>query len=409
MNQTARREAFAYDVSLLRLGDYGWRGALTRVVPLALTTGALVAAGEADLLAWLLLAVPSLGVYLSATSARYQLTGHLPEEPLARWSAEVGEGTRGQVGVNPSGVLEGAGAVCLGVLGPWVLQGVGELPRLLVAVAAALWLASLSSAVLLDPAWYNPRASSPRALEVLRALGGPVCAVAFAAVTLPAPWSTEGRLLVLTLSGLLLLVQLRVRETDRLLGEGRLVRDQAEVDGRSAVCGVLHSHVGNPLIEVWRRVPRDDKDLVDSLTQLEWGYRESLWMDQAAGLSVEWPGVLVSRLQAIAGISGAKIRFDPPQEALHEDDRMMARQVLEDLAMNAARAGARHIDVVLSRRGATYRAEVTDDGPPFKDGTWLRPGGGLERLAMRLGRLAGGLNLQQGPDKTVRAWWTAAS
>lgn len=92
------------------------------------------------------------------------------------------------------------------------------------------------------------------------------------------------------------------------------------------------------------------------------------------------------------------------------EDRHLARLVLDDLTVNAAKSAASHAVIVLQRRQGRYHATVQDDGAPFRPGTWMRPGGGLERLAALLAAKGGGLALrEEHGTKTVTATWQATT
>jgi signal transduction histidine kinase len=150
--------------------------------------------------------------------------------------------------------------------------------------------------------------------------------------------------------------------------------------------------------------------LFDCVHQVEGGFRETLALDMGADVTIDWPGVLVARLEAVRGEYGMHVQFTPPDEPLDMEDRHVARLVLDDLTVNAAKSGALTAAVTLERRGDRYHASVRDDGRPFLPGMWMRPGGGLERLAALLEAKAGSLRLQEEPRvKTVTATWRGAS
>jgi hypothetical protein len=410
--ESRRRSRFSYWVTEQRIADWSMRAVVARAALAALALAALVGSAVKNEMppwwAWLLVAVPFVGAYLAGSLAYYVMTGRKPREPLARWGCRVGVETQGSMGVNVSGIAESIGAVCLGVLGPWVLTRASVGFRIVAVIAAAGWLASLASAIMVDVAWYNPDGSSWLPLEYVRRSAGIIAALVLAAVTLPAPWPADGREAAAIVCAALVTVQLRINETDRTLVEGAVYAGQRDMDGRRAVTAALHTLVGNPLIHLKRQAAQVDQALFDLVRQVEGGYRETLALDRGFDVTIDWPGVLASRLDAIAGQYGINVSFSCPSESMAMQDREVARFVLDDLTENAAKAGARTVDVALRYGGRRYEAVVTDDGPGFRSGTWLRPGGGLERLMHLLESRDGGMALSSVDETTViTADWQA--
>ena len=112
------------------------------------------------------------------------------------------------------------------------------------------------------------------------------------------------------------------------------------MDGRRAVTTALHTLVGNPLIHLKRQAAQVDLALFDLVRQIEGGYRETLALDRGLDVTIDWPGVLASRLDAIAGQYGINMSFSSPSDPMALADREVARFVLDDLAENAAKVGA---------------------------------------------------------------------
>lgn len=388
-----------------RIADWTLRAAFTRAALAALALAALIGSGVKGQMppwwAWLVVAFPFVGAYLAASVAYYVKTGHKSGEPLARWACEVGAETQGSMSINVSGIAESAGAVCLGVLGPWVLTGASTGFRLVAVIAAAGWLASFASAIMVDVAWYNPDASSWMPLEYVRRFAGVIAAVILAAVTLPAPWPAAGREAVAVVCAAVVAVQLRINETDRTLEIGGIYAGQRDMDGRRVVTTALHTLVGNPLIHLKRQAAQVDVALYDQVRQVEGGYRETLALDRGLDVTIDWPGVLAGRLDAIAGQYGISVSFTCPSDPMAMADREVARFVLDDLTENAAKAGAMTVSVELGYADGRYEAVVTDDGPGFRKGTWLRPGGGLHRLAYLLEGRDGGMTPSRVDETTV--------
>jgi len=408
-----RRSRFPYWVAEQRLAGWTIRAVVARAILATLALGAVAGSAIRGEMppwwAWPLAAFPFAGTYLAGRLGYYVMTGRKPREPLARWACEIGAETQGSMSINVSGVMESVGAVCLGVLGPWVLTRASVGFRVLAVIAAAGWLASFASAIMVDDAWYNPDVRSWPPLEYVRRYAGIAAAGAMAAVTLPGPWPTNGRVAAAVVCAALVTVQLRINETDRTLEIGAVYAGQRDMDGRRAVTTALHTLVGNPLIHLKRQAAQVDPALFDLVRQVEGGYRETLALDRGLDVTIDWPGVLASRLDAIAGQYGINVSFSCPSDPMALADREVARFVLDDLTENAAKAGAMTVTVDLRYSRGRYDAVVTDDGPGFRKGTWLRPGGGLRRLAHLLESRNGGLALSQAEQATViTAGWQAA-
>ena len=310
--------------------------------------------------------------------------------------------------VNVSGIAEAAGAVCLGVLGGWAMPTAAEPYRLTIVAATAAWFASFVMAIMLDPGWYNPAITSWLPLEYVRGAAGVLAAAVIAAVELPAPWPGHGRAVVAAICIAAATLQFRVGETDRMLAFGGVYAGQRDRDGRRTVTTALHTLVGNPLIHLKRQAMSVGPDFFDLVRQVEGGYRETLALDRGVDVTMDWPGVLASRLDAIAGQYGINVSFTAPQAPMEMPDREVARLVLDDLTENAAKAGATTVTVDLQCEDARYLAVVSDDGPGFRAGAWMRGGGGLQRLQMLLQNRAGGLEHSREDMHTViAASWQA--
>lgn len=408
-----RRSEFAYWVTEQRLADWTIRAVLTRT---ALTVGAMgVTISSARTVkpppwwAWPLVILPFVGVYLAGRIGQYVRTGRRPHEPLARWASRVASDTQGSMSINVSGITETIGVACLAALGPWALRGASTEYRLVAVVIAAGWLASYTSAIMVDVAWYNPGVTSWPPWESLRRGAGVAAGLILAAVTLPAPWPAPAREIAAVICASLVAVQIRINETDRTLKLGAVYAGQRDMEGRRAVTTALHTLVGNPLIHLKRKAAAEGPEFFDAVRQVEGGYRETLALDRGVDVTIDWPGVLASRLDAIAGQYGINVSFAPPSQPMIMSDREVARFVLDDLTENAAKAGARLVSVELRLAEGAYRAVVTDDGPGFAKGTWQRSGGGLQRLQALVESRGGSLALSRTDTVTVvTAEWRAA-
>lgn len=408
----AHENATAYLIAARSGGERWIRSALFRAVCLAAYAAAAALSGES---LWALLAVvmPALGVYCALADALYVVRGTRFRDPLARLAIRNSERTFGERVPNVSGLLEGFGLLSL-FAGLYAFNG-DALWVLLAQAAAAAFLGSIAANILLDPSYYNPGlnldGAAQRSLDLLRLLGGPVCALLTAGV---ATWAVapDLRAISLAISASLLAVDLRIREVDRVAAAAHDAALDRELLGRKEVAQVLHGMVGAPLHAVKglsKPLRHEHLDLYDAVRQMDAGFRETLTLDQGLDVHIEWPGILIGRLRAIQAQYGChRVTLDTGEERISMDDRQLARLIIDDLADNAGKAGAREIAVILSRSGTRWTVSVTDDAPAIPPLSWLRPGGSLERWQYVLATRGGGLERSgDGTPKTISASWVS--
>jgi len=419
MNKPTRRTPSSNWIGTQRLADYTRRASTLRAVAVVVAGAALAGGGGSPIWAWVLVVLPAIGVYLAWYGAVSLLRDRLPVDPFAAWATRIGDETEGKLAVNVSGVAEALGGVTLLALGPWAMSGKPEHWRLVALAAAAAFATSWLCAVFLDVAWYNPDETFPHWLESLRDLASLGGALIIAGIALPAPWTPNARWIVIAICVAVAAVQMRIRETDRLMRLATERGHTTELDGRTFVTATLHGTLGNPMTRLRQLAEqrrREDRDLFDAVRQVESVYRETLALDWSRGITVKWPGVLLASLRAVEGFFGTRITFDPPP-AISQDDRWLARLVLDDLARNAAQAGATRVAMRMILDSDEWLVDADDDAVPFRDGHWMQPGGGLERISQLLRSRDGSLSVRHYdvpsgtgvPTKTVSVRWRAQS
>lgn len=413
MNDTRHRMTrIGYQIAGRRIGEYAFRAALTRLAAVSvMTVGA--AAGHARWWCFVIIAIAAVGSALSLSDSFHTERGTEPAIPVVRALFRVTTAAHGQNKVNPPGVIEALSYAPMVLVGPWLMTSSSELTRLVCLAAALVYVGSCVSIVFVDPAFYNPHVVFPRWIEAVRAAAGVLSVLIAAPVVLTAPWSHSGRWVAAGLCAALITISLRIRETDRLLDLARISADNEQIVGRQAITRHLHSMVGTPLHTlhtVLNRSAQADPDTVDAFRDVEGGYRQLLGMDEAADLDIDWPGLLGAHLRALAGRYGTLYRFSVPEDVLSRTDRVLAHLVLDDLATNAANAAATECDMTLQRgAGGFWEASATDNGAPINEQMWMRAGGGLARLNVKLSERGGGITYQERRDgrKTVTARWQA--
>lgn len=417
MNQSERRSRIAYQVALQRVGDYGFRAAMTRLGAL-LVIAATLAFNSPPWYVWAIVAFALFSTYLSVSDNFYtdKPEDVIPIDPIAAKSLEYSNRTLGLNRPNIPGILEGLSYIPLGILGPWLLIDQPPAVRLLCVAASLVYIGSCLGAVFGDPAFYNPDVTMPAFIEVVRATVGPLSAAIATAVILPAPWSSDARWAALALCVSLASVQIRLRETDRAFVLARAFSDSEQVVGRQAVTSSLHSRVGAPLDALDRYISRNkdaDPDLHDQYRLVVGGYREVLAQDAQADLDIEWPGVLANQLLQLLGSHGIHVAFTHPEDPLSRWDRQTATLVLGDFAQNAVKAKATACTMSLGYDSNTmlYTATSVDNGHPVNADAWMRKGGGLARLDARLRERGGEIVHRPLGDgqKEIKAHWQAVN
>jgi hypothetical protein len=206
----------AYWITSQRQADYTVRAACTRGVSVV-TAAVAFGAAHGSWWGWPILVIAVIGVYMSLANGYYELRETVPREWLARLALQSGRQSKGEIAANVSGVIESIGALALPVVAAWAMIDTSPTLRLVFLAASVLFPASVTSAIVLDTTWYNPAAEFPRSVWMLRGLVGPLVALVLAAEVMLAPWSSGEREVAALICLTLVLIQLRVRETDRAL------------------------------------------------------------------------------------------------------------------------------------------------------------------------------------------------
>lgn len=414
MRPKDRANRIAYNACLRRVGDFGFRAAATRgALEIVMLITVLVTGAH-----WLNLVgigVAMLGTYLSLSDNYFTDHDGEPWEPVARYSYNWAVSGIGQNKTYLSGIVEAIAYIPLMAVGPWGMIGLPDAARLLCVACAVGFVASCIGAIFVDAAFYNPDVPFPRFVEFVRASVGFIAAALSAVVVLSAGWTELSWWIAAGLCASLMLVQLRIRETDRAFAAARGFADNEQIEGRQAITGLLHSMVGTPLSALHTAMGRfrvEDPQLYDSFRTVEGGYRQLLSMDVTADVDVDWPGQLAAHLLALGGEYAIAFSFNHPDGPMSRQDRVLAHLILDDLANNAAKSGASRCDIRLERTSDGYIATAADDGRPIVNEQWLREGGGLQRLNNNLTGHGGGIhydNAATDGGKRVIAHWVSAS
>lgn len=369
--------------------------------------------------------VAALGGYLSATSNYYQANHpRVPREPIAKWSLKLTVDGSGKMVPDVPGLLEFVSYAPVVCVGPWFMANSSGPARLVCLAAAVAWVGSCLNAVFVDPAFYNPQAPDKPWQRGLAAVGdharsavlGPVAASIALAVVLPAPWTPDEKQLAAAVCCALFAVQLRIRETDRLLLVGAETSREREIDARRVMAGAVHDGIGTPLAVIQskvRRTPALREALGDMFAEVEAGYDDVLGLELEVDRDIEWPGLIMTYLNGLERMHLIDFDLKHPND-LARPDRIIAHGVIHNLAANAARAGAARCSFELQRTPTHLSLRATDDAPPFPDNTFLIAGGGLSRVHASLKRTGPGSGLRllssgASSPKLIEATWVSRS
>lgn len=392
--QLMPRTAFAYDVAMMRVGDMGLRAARFRVSMLCIT-GACVVAGQASAWAYLIVVFALIGGLLSVASNYWQVDQERhPTNAVSRWSLRITVTGNGRMLPDVPGTVEALSYLPLASIGPWLMPAEAGVLRLLAFAATLAWVASCVNAVFTDPAFYNPEVDPRwRIVDLARQRALWLVLIAAAALMgVPANWTDDERWIVAGMCVVFGCVQFRVNETDRGFDQARRVSGEREVAGRHTMVEAVHEMVGQPTAMLRVQLADDQmllQRLDETVSDLEGGYSDVLSMETELDHDVDWPGRLQHRLRRLTRLYFTEFNLTYPEQ-LSRVDRMIAHHLLHNLAVNAANAGAQTCRMDLRRDGDTLIVEATDDGRPVNRAVWLRDGGGMRRMLLRLERTGPG-------------------
>ena len=130
----------------------------------------------------------------------------------------------------------------------WVVTDDPLWARLIMLAAAVSFFISVSGLIFADNTWFNPAETNPPAWhEVSRILAGPITAGLVCLITLPADWGPEGWWAALAISLLPLVINLRLSDTDLIMGVlPRLVQEESHA-GRELVINETHGALSTNL------------------------------------------------------------------------------------------------------------------------------------------------------------------
>jgi signal transduction histidine kinase len=406
-----RRHRIAYLALLRRSGRYAMRTWLFRVVALMIIAGLSVGSSR-SLPAIALCLIASLGTFLLWLN-QWHLRRHTePRFWLAKVYRRNLARTDGRHRLSLGSLIEIPESCVLLAIPSWVTTDVPLWARLVMLAAAAGFFISTALLIFNDHTWFNPAESDPPAWhEIFRLLAGPITAGVVCLITLPADWGTDGWWAALAISLVPLTINLRIYDTDLIMGVlPRLVQEESHA-GRELVINETHGALSTNL-RLLEQQAREVRSVAPALYDLAVSansrLRETLTLARLGQDSSTAVQNLEAPVLTLARAVGARAQVQVTVDRLGPADRDLARLVLNDLVGNALNAGAGDVRVTIAPDGPRVVISVTDDAPPMAPGVWKTPGTSSARLEARLTELSGSLCVAEQPGgKTVTARWAA--
>ena len=404
-----RRHRVAYLALLRRSNRYVMRTWLLRVVALVVIA-ALSGMSSRSPLAIALCAAASLGTFLLWANLRHTRRQTEPRFWLTRAYRRNLARTDGRHRLSLGSYIEIPESFVLIAIPSWVATDDPLWARLVMLAAAVGFFISVSGLIFADHTWFNPAESDPPAWhEIFRLLAGPITAGLVCLITLPADWGPEGWWAALAISLTPLIINLRLSDTDLIMGVlPALVQEESHA-GRELVINETHGALSTNLrlLEQQTRELRSIAPAVHDLAvSANSRLRETLSLARLGSESSTSVHNLDAPVLTLARAVGARASVEVTVDRLGAEDQDLARLVLNDLVGNALNAGAADVRVTIAPDGPRVAISVSDDAPPMAPGVWKTPGTSSARLEVKLAELSGTLTAaQHDGTKIVTATW----
>jgi hypothetical protein len=387
------------------------RTGLLRVVALVIIATLSILSSR-SLLAIALCLAASVGTLLLWLNLRHTRRQTEPRVWLTRAYRRQVARTDGRHRLSLGSYIEIPESFVLIAIPTWVVTDDPLWARLIMLAAAVGFFISVSGLIFADHTWFNPAETNPPAWhEVFRLLAGPITAGLVCLITLPADWGPEGWWAALVISLVPLVINLRLSDTDLIMGVlPKLVQEESHA-GRELVINETHGALSTNL-RLLEQQTRELRSVAPALHDLAVSansrLRETLTLARLGSESSDSVQNLDAPVLTLARAVGARAEVVVTVDRLGPDDRDLARLVLNDLVGNALNAGAGHVRVTIAADGPLVTISVRDDAPPMAPGVWKTPGTSSARLEAKLGELSGTLSAAQNNGaKTVTACWAA--
>jgi signal transduction histidine kinase len=404
-----RRHRVAYLALLRRSSRYVMRTWLLRVVALVVIAGLSMMSSRSPL-AIALCAAASLGTLLLWVNLRHTRRQTEPRFWLTRTYRRNQARTDGRHRLSLGSYIEIPESFVLIAIPSWVATDDPLWARLIMLAAAVGFFISVSGLIFADHTWFNPAETDPPAWhEIFRLLAGPITAGLVCLITLPADWGPEGWWAALAISLTPLIINLRLSDTDLIMGVlPALVQEESHA-GRELVINETHGALSTNLrlLEQQTRELRSIAPAVHDLAvSANSRLRETLTLARLGSESSTSVHNLDAPVLTLARAVGARASVEVTVDQLGVEDQDLARLVLNDLVGNALNAGAGDVRVTIAPDGPRVLISVSDDAPPMAPGVWKTPGTSSARLEAKLTELSGTLTAaQHDGTKIVTASW----
>ena len=382
MSSDPRQNTHAYAVILARGPEFWARAAVARGCWLTLVTIAALGGGSARWWVWPILALGFTAALLAWRIARHERYDTTMTLPLLATIQRISNSTKGTTTWNVQGTLEMTVAATIVALGPWGMADASTNWRFVALAGAVGYVWNFLAAVTLDPVFYNPAVGPQSALELVRSGVGVLSALVGCLIVVPASWPAGAMPVAAGIVLSVSTIQLRINETDRMLRYSGREAQLSAAKSRVDIVQAVHSMLGTPVERVmgeYESRRNEDRQFYDLLRNITGGYYEVIALEHHPERDAAWPGALIGSITRMLGATTmSPPRF--PDSPLTPENRVIARHVLQDLASNLVKNGARYCEFALVDSGDNYIATAFDDGRPVDSARWKRQGGGIERL-----------------------------
>jgi hypothetical protein len=316
-------------------------------------------------------------------------------------------------------------AIALMVIPSWVTTDLIPPMRILVLAATVILWISVAVGLYVDPAWFDPEASSRWWQERLRQLSGTSAVAVAAAVSLTGSWPREAVPAAVLLTAVPLVVGVRIRDYDRVVAQLVLLIRAEGQRGRDQILREIHGALSTQLRQV-EQVARGYRLTMPAVYELavnaNSGLRETLTLVDESRDTSTTADTLEAPIRTLTRAEGASVQIRIEVDELSRPDRETARYVLHELVSNALSAGASRLEVGVARRYPYLTVSVTDNTASAVDSTvpvtgravstpdsWRLEESRSAPLAAKLGDLGGDLTRQPAPSpdlgETIVARW----
>lgn len=293
-------------------------------------------------------------------------------------------------------------AVLLLVPAAWTVVDLPELVRCVVLAAALVVLISVTTALFVQPLWYDPDQPTTTGPELARRFVPLVTAAASVAIVVSGRWSSDLVPAVWALGALPFITLSRIWNVDQSLRHCQsVIREEGQL-GRDQILRDIHGALSTELRQLEQQAREfrlSSPALYELAVNASSSLRETLTLTDESRETSTTTDTLTAPVLTLTRAEGASASFRIRVDELHRSDREIARYVLNELVSDALLAGASRVDVEIVRDRQHIVVTVRDNGSPIPADDWKRPESGPEHLEQRLVDLSGSLTVLEPPER----------